>query len=273
MKTLKAYPEYAPVAYQNSLFSISELYHENTKHRHCATQDMSPEKSDVGNHVLKRMTQAFKAYPAAPTIPLCREFAVQSNTLIEVIQQRRSIREYSDHPLELDALSRLLYLANGITAVTGSSGLLQPLRAVPSAGALYPIEIYPIAFNVRDLETGIYHYNVRQHVLESISVGDFRAFFYEATLRQTLVQKAAALFVLTGVFPRTTSKYGERGYRYALLDAGHIGQNLYLVATAMGLGVVSIGGFYDDDIHDLLRLDGVREAAVYLVVVGALPDR
>jgi len=158
----------------------------------------------------------------------------------------------------------LLYLADGITAHKYGIGF----RSAPSAGALYPIEIYPVVNRVTGLEPGIYHYNVRDHALELLKGGDYRGQLIRYCLGQEMPGTANVVLILTAIFHRTRWKYRERAYRYVMLEAGHIGQNIYLAATAMGMGACAIGAFLDDPINRLLEVDGVREAVVYLLTVG-----
>jgi SagB-type dehydrogenase family enzyme len=145
---------------------------------------------------------------------------------------------------------------------------MQPVRAAPSGGALYPIELYAIVSAVDELTKGIYLYSVPRHALQLISEGDFASELAKATSFPEVFSSVSVTFVLTALFGRTTFKYGERGYRFALLEAGHIAQNILLAATAQKLGAVAVGGFIDDEINDLLDIDGVEEAAVYLVAAG-----
>lgn len=186
--------------------------------------------------------------------------------LEEAIRKRRSVRNYSKKPVTIKELSQLLFSAQGITG----SYYGRPLRTSPSAGALYPIEIYVVAGNVEGLSPGIYHYNVREHSLESLKKGDFRKMLRKAALDQEMVEDAPLTFILTAIWERITYKYGDRGYRYAYMEAGHISQNIYLQAVSLGLGSVSIGAFFDDDVNKLLEIDGKRESALYLHSVGRL---
>jgi SagB-type dehydrogenase family enzyme len=175
---------------------------------------------------------------------------------------RRSQREYENTAASLEELSCLLHAAQGITEPR------QGKRTAPSAGALYPIETYVAINNVMGLERGIYHYAIRMHELELLQQGDFRAAVSEAGLGQEHLGRANVCFFLSGIFQRTRWRYRERAYRYLLLEAGHIGQNLYLAATSMGLGACAVGAFNDDDLNGLLWLDGVEEAVLYIVSVG-----
>ena len=161
-------------------------------------------------------------------------------------------------------LSRLLHAATGITDSA------RGYRAAPSAGALYPIETYLIVHNVEGLEPGAYHYNVADHALEQLQTVDLRTEIVVAGIGQEMLGQAQICFVLSAIFQRTRWKYRERSYRYVLLEAGHIGQNLYLAATSMGMGACAVGAFLDDNLNDLLGLDGKEEAAIYLFAAGKI---
>ncbi|QUL98977.1 MAG: SagB/ThcOx family dehydrogenase [Candidatus Fermentithermobacillus carboniphilus] len=248
---------------EEDLFSISEIYHENTKDRKRVAPIMSkiPQQQWI-------WYRAFKKYPHKPRVTMEVPAPSASPGLEEVIQRRRTIREFSGESLSLEELARLLYFSNGITAKVRSGDIELPLRASPSAGALYPIELYPVVFSVTGLEEGVYHYNVEDHVLEFLRPGDYREALYEASHRQEMLLLSSVLIVMTAIFGRTKIKYGERGYRYVLLDAGHLAQNLYLESTAQGLGCATIGGFLDDEVNGLLGVDGLLESAVYMAVIG-----
>lgn len=179
----------------------------------------------------------------------------------EILEQRRSIRDYASGPLTLDELSRLLHAAQGITSDRG-------LRAAPSAGALYPIEVYAVVHNVAELEPGLLHYVVNTHTLERVKTGDLRAALVAAAVDQPHVGSGGVALVLTAIFQRTRWKYQERTYRYVLMEAGHIAQNVYLAATSLGLAACAVGAFVDDQLNDLLGVDGDEEAALYIISVG-----
>ncbi len=182
-----------------------------------------------------------------------------------ILHARRSIRHFSSDPLTLDEINRLMYFSNGITAeMPLSGGGALPLRASPSAGALYPIEFYSVVFSAEGLQPGVYHYDPSGHTLEFLRPGDFRELCYEISHGQEMVRQSSVLIAMTAAFDRTKSKYGERGYRYVLLDAGHALQNLYLESTALGLGCCTIGGFLDDEAN---RRVGPRRT----VGIGCLP--
>ena len=186
--------------------------------------------------------------------------------LEDAIKKRRSVREYSSRPLELNQVSQILFAAQGLTGSLHG----RPVRAAPSAGALYPVEVYVIVNNVEGLQKGIYHYSVLDHALELIKVGDFRNAITSAGLKQEMLGDSGVTFVLSAIFDRTRHKYGERGIRYVYMEGGHISQNISLQAVSLGLGSVSVGAFLDHKINELIGLDGRREAAIYLHSVGWL---
>jgi len=205
----------------------------------------------------------FKEYADAPKIPLPVVTPRDGMSVEQAIVQRRSVRDYVGE-LTLDELNRLLFYSTGINDRRWGSGL----RAAPSAGAQYPIETYLVVNYVAGLAQGIYHYNIRDHTLELIRVGDFRQAITDAALGQEFFSKAGVVFALTGIFQRTRWRYRDRTYRYVMLEAGHIGQNIYLSAVAQGLGACAVGAFWDDDVNRLLGVDGKVEATLYLLTVG-----
>lgn len=207
----------------------------------------------------------YKTYPEAKVIKLPRP-EYQGIILEDALRKRRSVRSYSSKAITMSQLSQLLFAAQGITAkMSGMS-----LRSVPSAGALYPFEIYAVVNNIEDLPRGIYHYSISDHALELIKEGDFRKEISDAGLRQNMLGNACVTFVLSAFFDRTRSKYGERGIRYVYIEAGHISQNICLQAVSLGLGSVSVGAFFDDKMNRLIGIDGQKEAVIYLQPVGAL---
>ncbi|MDZ4164040.1 MAG: SagB/ThcOx family dehydrogenase [Smithellaceae bacterium] len=188
-------------------------------------------------------------------------------TLEEALAKRRSVRDYSTKPLSVVELSQLLFAAQGITGRSYGAAL----RTAPSAGALYPFEIYLLAGNVAALKQGIYHYSPEDHVITLIREGDFRAELSRAALGQKAVREAAVNFILAAVVDRIKVKYGERGNRYIFMEAGHISQNIYLQAASLGLGTVVIGAFNDDEASRVMQVDGRKEIIVAIQPVGQLP--
>ena len=160
---------------------------------------------------------------------------------------RRSTREFAPGPLPLAAVSQLLWAAQGITHPDG-------LRTAPSAGALHPLEVYLIAGAVTGLEPGVYRYHPQRHALALQSPGDARADIVRATLGQVWVADAPAIIVLAGAYQRTSRKYAKRAPRYVHIEMGHAAQNVYLQATALGLGTTLVGAFRDEELAQVLGL-------------------
>jgi len=171
--------------------------------------------------------------------------------LPSTLEYRESVRDYIDKPIELKVLSTLLYYTAGLKRVEWG----YPIRMFPSAGALNSPDIYVAVDRVKGLDEGIYYYNPFKHRLMLIREGSFNRELYKASLYQDHVLNAPLNILLVGVYKRTASKYGARSYRYVLLDVGHLGMNIYLVATSLGLGTVCVGAFEDSPIESLLDLD------------------
>ena len=182
----------------------------------------------------------------------------------KVIVNRQSLRKFSPEALDLEQVSSLLFGISGITRNYPQFAF----RTVPSAGGLFPIETYAVINNVDEIDQGIYHYNIKDHVLECLKLGDYRNEAMEACLDQKMVYNSPITFVWTAVIKRSKWKYLQRCYRYIYMDAGHVGQNFYLVAEALGLGACTIGAIYDSELNDLLEIDGVEETAIYVGVTG-----
>ena len=218
------------------------------------------------------LTFAFACAPSAntptPTPPSEQESTIElpeprydSDVSIEQsLLQRRSIRSYTGESLTLPEVAQLLWAAQGVTDPTG-------FRTAPSAGALYPLELYVVSGDVQDLNPGVYRYEPDEHQLFRIMEGDKRDELADAALGQSFVGEGAIVIVFTAVYERTTGKYGDRGIQYVHMEAGHAAQNLCLQATAMDLGVVTVGAFYDEEIAELLILPG-DEQPLYVIPVG-----
>ena len=189
------------------------------------------------------------------TIQLPRPARSGVVSLEEALSQRRSTREFAPGPLSERQLSQLLWAAQGTTSSEG-------YRTAPSAGALYPLEIYVL------LPIGFYHYKPDQHRLDRVSVEDLRPALCRAALEQGAIREAETVFVMTAVYERTVRKYGtERSPRYVHLEAGHAAQNLLLEAVALGLGAVTIGAFHDGEVQKVLSLPRDHQP-LYLIAVG-----
>lgn len=195
--------------------------------------------------------------------------ALPDVSFADTVRNRRSGRVFAAEALPLGELGTMLHTAYGVTHFSALPGGRrgQPLRAVPSGGALYPLELYVLAQRVDGLDSGLYHYDPWRHVLECLPT---RAAHPAADLTAypELLEPAGALILITAMFWRTRFKYALRGYRFALLEAGHVGQNLTLAATALKVAALPVGGIYDRRVEEVLGVDGVNESVVYVFAVG-----
>ncbi len=174
--------------------------------------------------------------------------------LDEALARRRSVREYAPEPLADDAIAKLLWAAQGITASQGR-------RTAPSAGALYPLEVYAVTAR------GLFHYDAQKASLSCIATADPRPALAKAAFSQSAVRTAPLVLAFSAVHARTAATYAGRAERYVDLEAGHAAQNVLLEATALGLGAVPVGAFDDDALARALSLP-LEERPVYLVAVG-----
>ena len=249
--------------------SLSEVFHENTKLRRATTErPAGPDEYRVSE--LEAMARAYKRYRLRPQVPLPRIQMDLGAPIGEVLAARRSKRNFAARSLGLPALATLLQWSYGITGEARiAGGGVQHFRAAPSAGALYPAEMYLGVRAVQGLEAGVYHYEVAKSSLALLSRGDPTERLCNIC-GQAYPREAAVVVLISAVVDRVKRKYGERGYRYILLDIGHLAENLYLACTALGLAIVTTGAFIDDEAADLLAIDGCDEAVFYLAFVG--PD-
>ncbi len=226
----------------------------------------------LGRHTPMRgsMPPLVKRYVNAEVVSLPPPRFARRLSVEDAIISRRSRRSFRDEPLTLEEISTLLYLTAGISRwIYGAYGLARfPLRTYPSAGALQPVELYLSAHSVAGLRPGLYHYNPVDHVLEKLREGDFSRRLIDIALGQEHVGEAPATVIMTVYWARTRWKYGDRAYRYAMLDAGFAGENLYLACEALGLGTCAVGAFYDDELCELLEIDCVDEIPVLMFPVG-----
>ncbi len=183
-----------------------------------------------------------------------------STSLEQALLKRRSVREFRDAPLALDDLAQLLWAAQGLTDRAG-------FRTSPSAGARYPLEVSVLAGNVRGLPPGLYKYAPREQALRRVGADDKRLALSHAALDQPSIAAAPAVLILCAVYERITERYGERGLRYAHMEAGHAAQNVYLQSVSLGLGTVVIGAFADERVAETLGLSA-QEQPLYLMPIG-----
>ncbi len=204
-----------------------------------------------------------KTRTTMPVIELPAPIQQAGIDLNRALRNRRSHREYSNALLTRTELSQLLWSAQGITHSAG-------LRTAPSAGALYPLELFVVIARVEDLDAGIYHYQIKTHSLQLISAGDYRHKLAKAALGQDVIEQAAAVIAITAVHARTEKKYGSRARRYVDIEVGHAAQNIYLQSTALELGTVLVGAFDDARVQQVLELESDL-APLGLMPVGHLP--
>ncbi len=208
--------------------------------------------------------ETFKKYPDAEKVQLPRNWQLKEARITPLLQNRRSLRKYEEKPVTLEELAFMLWASQGITAKSGSYSF----RTVPSAGALYPVETYISANQVEGLEPGLYHFDVENFCLHRLSDSDSAEAVATACLDQKFMARSAVIFLWSAVIRRCMSKYGNRGMRYILLDAGHICQNLLMAAEATGNGGCPVAAFYDDEVNELLSLDPKEESMLYAAAVG-----
>jgi SagB-type dehydrogenase family enzyme len=249
---------------------ISEVFHENTKfdkrylHRSVLTNEQLPDN-------ISAVEQDYHGYD---TVSLPDPEPLSCN-LDTALIRRRSVREFSNIGVSKRVLGSLLGHSVQPTKTQPRNKIIETFRPYPSAGGLFPIEFYPVIINGDDIKEGTYYYSPRSHalrVLDSHTTGsgasEFRETFLDADFAQGIVSDAAVTFVLTGSFSRIKAKYGPVGYRFALMEAGHVAQNLLLTAEALELDSVPLGSFVDQELDNFLGVDGVNESTLYAVAVG-----
>lgn len=206
--------------------------------------------------------------PDAALIPLPAPSGLKMPdiSLREAIEHRRSVRRYSDEKLTLAELSYLLWMTQGIKEVTGRP---VTLRTVPSAGSRHAFETYMLINRVDGLETGLYRFIASQHALLNLdAVASIRQDLTLACYNQSQINNCAVAFFWVAVSERMTWRYVERGFRYLLLDAGHVCQNLYLACETIGAGTCAVAAYHQQLLDALVRVDGSDEFTIYLAPVG-----
>jgi SagB-type dehydrogenase family enzyme len=250
---------------------LAELFHENTK---ISSYRMKDRKGlEINSHplIIQLTSIPPKQYRSSLHIKLPYINHKTMNLkmpLVEAIRLRRSTRQFSSRALSLYKLSNILYFSNAVlkTSIEGETKIHH--RTVPSSGGLCSIEVYPIVLNVKGLKQGIYHYDSLSNDLACLNNGNFREQLQKKMLFQQEFADASVILVITSWFSKLKFKYKERGYRYGLLDAGHVGAYVYLLSTALNLACCGICGFLDDEVNDLIGVNGLDECAIYLLAIG-----
>jgi SagB-type dehydrogenase family enzyme len=246
---------------------LAELYHEASKIAGVAGLD---ELSGMGRllaseDLLRSSTRAVRRHLHAQIVELGQS-APLSMPLGTVLARRRSTRTFAARAISRAQLATLLRAGYGVTGVLAAISGEQPVRSAPSGGALYPLELSVAARRVEGLEPRLYHFDPLDDVLEIVT--EELPPVASTTPFAAAAGTASVVIVISAVFWRSRFKYGLRGYRFALLEAGHVAQNVLLAATGLGLAAVPLGGFYDRRIDELIGVNGVDESTVYVICVG-----
>lgn len=238
---------------------VAELFHLNSSNVRSAPSQLAPDP--------ERQPAARRIHPGAPRVALPGADFEITLPLGEALRARRSMRDFSDAIMPKELLGRLLFTCAGVNGTLNFEGLTLGARTYPSGGGLYPLEIYPVLQRVDGIPDGLYHYDPFAHELLEVRAGSFHEQFAAMTIGQSMLAAANAILFITAIFDRSMWKYGQRGYRYTWIEAGHLGQNLSLASAALGLASVALGGFYDAEADALLDV-GAGEKTIYAVCVG-----
>ena len=265
---------------EEEAWPLSRLYHQHSKlsdHKQQAFEEVIAAYSQ-DEEAIRRSSRASKLYPTKQKIGLPKAGRpFRGRRLFDLLKSRRTRRgQFSPGPMTVKQWGRLLDMACGLTGrVTHPDfpDIVQDLRAWPSAGAMYPIEVYLASLGGNELARGWYHYQVRSHELARMDAPALDSQHEVQPLKRLIFadglwENAGGLLVLTGLFARTQEKYGERGYRFVLLDAGHLAQNILLACEDLRLAAIPLGGFDDDGLARSLGLDTRKETPVYAILVG-----
>ncbi len=244
--------------------SVSDKFHSFTNNKILGVKinrKYAPPQSWIKIH--------FKTYPRLNRIKLNSKIEKnKTGKLSNIIEQRKSFRKFSGLSITKNDLSYLLLYSCGLIRLGKSFD--DSRRPYPSAGARYPLEIYPLILKCEEIENGLYHYNVKEHSLELLLKENLSNWLLKTTGGENWMTKASVIFIITGVLDRTRVKYGDRGYRYVLIEAGHVGQNICLLSTDLGLGSCAIGGYIDQEVNKLLDINLQKENTLYMFAVGKL---
>ena len=206
------------------------------------------------------------------SLPAIGTLKMPEMPLAKAIEQRRSVRKYSAVPLKQEELSFLLWASSWARDFRSTEQMEITFRNVPSAGSRHPLETFLDIRRVEGIKPGLYYYHPVKHCLILYDDSpEIAAKIYEGCMFQEMIPTAAVNFILTAVPYRTVWRYGQRGYRYLYLDAGHIGQNIHLAAEAIDAGACMIGAFLDEAMNDAIGLDGIEEFVIYIASVGKKP--
>jgi SagB-type dehydrogenase family enzyme len=250
-------------------YPAAMLYHENSS--------LNRSRGPILGERIATFTEqsmALGGHPASTEkqYPLCPQYALPrprtSSAIERLIARRRTRRDFSGRGVDLRQLSRVLQSAYGVTAPPADRPAMPARRACPSAGALFPLEVYPVVHRSPDVSPGVYHYRAGGHCVEQLREGDVRQKLEANLMGIDLMPGADMAIVITSVFERTMVKYGERGYRFILIEVGHLAQNVCLACEAMKLNSVCLGGVHEEGVGSLLSIDRRAEAVQYVILIG-----
>ena len=248
--------------------SLAEEYHVASRNPAAFKHVYRAYETHYQPHVQHLMATAPLHLEDCPRVPLPPARAPVPMSVEEAITRRVSGRRFRQASLAPEELATLLYLAAAVRHVREEAGTPFYQRNVPNSGNLGSVEVYPVVLNVTGIEPGIYHFDSVRHDLARLRAGDYGTWLQKWVFLQLEFSEAAAALILTGAVGRLSSKYGLRGYRLALIDVGHVSENLYLTGTGLGLQVCATAGFIDDELDRALGLDGLETAALLVVLVG-----
>ncbi len=208
----------------------------------------------------------YKSYKGVPVLPLSH-MSLPSANFFSLVDERRSVRGKHNKGIATADLSVMLKYSCGLQDAPPPSEV--KLRAQPSGGGRFPIEVYVVSLKKEnEIAPGVYHYRVKEHSLDVLRIRDFSTEDSAHLFTYSWANDCSMALILTAVFDRSAMKYGERAYRYALLEAGHIGQGVYLAGASQSVGVVGMGGTLDEALHGLLDIDGTQESLVYALMLS-----
>lgn len=250
------------------------LYQENSKLSKFAMIRQGENIGKFSNpYILQRASQPYKCFPTCEIIYM-REYENTNSpdvNLFDIIRKRRSIRDYENYSISVNELYHLLQYSYGITStqpIKGAEGTWS-YRAVPSGGALYPLEVY-VYINNSVLDKGMYHYRPDLNALEIIDKKDHMQVLRDCIVAEPFVNLPASSCVIfiSSVSERVLLKYGERGYKFLLQEVGFVSQNISLICSAINLASCMIGSYIDNKVNELIKADGILETIQGIIIIG-----
>jgi SagB-type dehydrogenase family enzyme len=257
--------------------SIALLYHENSKLDYYSARMLGYNIKKLDNsYVHERASRPYKTYPGTPitNLDFCSVKKNKLSNLKRLISDRRSARSFEQYNITCQDIFSLLHFSYGIhkKVPVNENGAFWGRRAIPSAGALYPLELYILILQGDEIKKGLYHYRPDLNSVELLKEGDFKedisGFIQADPSIDVDVKSASILLISTSVFERVLTKYLERGYRFLMMEVGALGQSITLLSESIGLNSCYVGSFWDDSINEFLGLDGISESVQSVLAIG-----